>query len=143
MAARRYSSRAIPLHAGRVVDAAGATVGAVDALELVTIGQRRGLGTGGGARRYALHVDTAARTVVVGDEADLAAPSVDLTQLCWVGLPIEGPVQVQTSAHGEPVDATFDGATVRFAEPQRRVAPGQSVVLYLGDDVLGGGVAVV
>jgi tRNA-specific 2-thiouridylase len=134
------SSR-IPLHAGRVVDTAGADVGRVDALELVTVGQRRGLGTGGGAKRYALHVDTATRTVVVGKAADLQTKSVELTGLCWVHEPVQGAVQVQTSAHGDALDAMLDGTTVGFAEPQRRVAPGQSVVLYRGDEVLGGGIA--
>ena len=131
----------IPLHAGRVVDTAGAEVGGVDALELVTVGQRRGLGTGGGAKRYAISVDTDTRTVVVGEAADLLAQSVELTRLCWVHEPAAGRVQVQTSAHGDAVDAVLDGATVRFVEPQRRVAPGQSVVFYRGDEVLGGGVA--
>ena len=131
----------IALHPGRVVDRAGAEVGRVDALELVTVGQRRGLGTGGGGRRYALRVDPASGTIVVGEAADLLAGSVELSQLCWVGDPVRGRVHVQTSAHGEAVDATFDGATVHFAEPQRRAAPGQSVVLYRGDEVLGGGIA--
>ena len=132
----------IPLHPGRVIDTAGAEVGRVDALELVTVGQRRGLGTGGGAKRYAISVDPTAGTVVVGEAGDLLAGSVELTQLCWVNEPVEGPVQAQTSAHGSAVDATLEGAAVAFAEPQRRVAPGQSVVLYRGDEVLGGGVAI-
>ena len=131
----------IPLHPGRVVDTTGADVGHVDAVELVTPGQRRGLGTGGGARRYALAVDATSRTVVVGSAADLHVGSVELTQVGWVHAPVEGEVEVQTSAHGPPVEATFHGTTVRFAVPQRRVAPGQSVVLYLGDEVLGGGIA--
>ena len=131
----------IGLHPGRVVDTEGAEVGRVDAVELVTVGQRRGLGTGGGARRYALHVDTGAGTVVVGEADDLGADSVELTQLCWVHEPVEGPVEVQTSAHGQPVEAAFDGARVHFAQPERRVAPGQSVVLYRGEEVLGGGIA--
>jgi tRNA-uridine 2-sulfurtransferase len=135
------SSR-IPLHAGRVVDTAGAEVGQVDALELVTVGQRRGLGTGGGAKRYALSVDPAAGTVTVGEAGDLLADTVRLSRLCWVNEATTGSVEVQTSAHGDAVGATFDGATVRFAEPQRRVAPGQSVVLYRDDEVLGGGIAV-
>jgi tRNA-uridine 2-sulfurtransferase len=80
--------------------------------------------------------------VTVGEAGDLLAGSVRLSQLCWVNEPVAGAVEVQTSAHGEAVAATFDGETVRFAEPQRRVAPGQSVVLYRGDEVLGGGIAV-
>src|SRR5688500_13943619 len=59
-----------PLTAGRVVDAGGREVGRVDAVELVTIGQRRGLGLPGGhAPRYVVGVDVAAATVVVGGEA--------------------------------------------------------------------------
>jgi len=132
----------IPLHAGRVVDTAGVDVGSVDALELVTIGQRRGLGTGGGAKRYALRVDAGTRTVVVGQADELLDDRVDLTQLCWIDGPADGPVDAQTSAHGDAVPGTFAGASVRFDERQRRVAPGQSVVLYRGDEVLGGGIAV-
>ena len=135
----------IPLHAGRVVDTAGTEVGTVDALELVTVGQRRGLGTGGGPKRYAISVDPVAHTVVVGEAGALRAIEVVLTQLCWVHDPVQGPVEVQTSAHGAPVPASsqdHDGGTlVRFVEPQRRVAPGQSVVIYRGDEVLGGGIA--
>ena len=56
--------------------------------------------------------------------------------------PVAGEVEVQTSAHGGAVAGAFDGATVTFAEAQRRVAPGQSVVLYRGDEVLGGGIAI-
>ena len=134
------SSR-IPLHPGLVVDTAGAEVGQVDALELVTVGQRRGLGTGGGAKRYAISVDTVAGTVTVGGAADLLAESVQLTGMSWVHEPVQGAVQAQTSAHGDAADAAFDGEVVWFAEPQRRVAPGQSVVLYRGDEVLGGGIA--
>ena len=47
----------------------------------------------------------------------------------------------QTRAHGEPVAATLDGSTVRFARPQPRVAPGQVVALYDGDVLVGGGIA--
>ncbi|HTJ75983.1 MAG TPA: tRNA 2-thiouridine(34) synthase MnmA [Acidimicrobiales bacterium] len=131
----------IPLHPGRVLDRAGAEVGRVDAVELVTVGQRRGLGGGGGTRRYALDVDPATSTVVVGDAADLLAAEVSLDRLCWVHGPVAGPVEAQTSAHGTPVDAEYADGVVRFAEPRPRVAPGQSVVLYRGDEVLGGGVA--
>ncbi|MEA2826490.1 MAG: tRNA-uridine 2-sulfurtransferase, partial [Actinomycetota bacterium] len=108
-----------------------------------TVGQRRGLGTGGGDRRYALSVDPSTATVVAGTVADLHTDRVDLTDLRWVGgepWPA-GDVEVQTSAHGPALAATFDGRTVLFAEPQRRVAPGQSVVLYDGDRVVGGGIA--
>jgi len=131
----------VGLHPGRVLDTSGEVLGHVDATELVTIGQRRGLGIGGGARRYALSVDPTGGTVVVGGLHELMTDAVALTDLTWVDGPATGAVSAQSSAHGVAVDATFDGSTVHFAEPHRRVAPGQSVVLYRGDEVLGGGIA--
>ncbi len=137
-----FLSGRVDLHAGALVDAAGAPTGRVDAVELVTVGQRRGLGSGG-QRRFAVSVDVPGRRVVVGSAEDLLTGAVTLGGATWVDQePCPGaPVTVQFSAHGAPVTATWEGTAVRFANPQRRVAPGQSVVLYDGDSVLGGGVA--
>ena len=131
----------IALHPGRVVDRHGHQVGRVDAVELVTVGQRRGLGTGGGERRFAVAVDPATATVVAGTAEDLLTDRVDLEGLVWVTDAVEGSVDVQCSAHGSPVPARLDGNAVVFGRRQRRVAPGQSVVLYRDDEVLGGGIA--
>jgi tRNA-uridine 2-sulfurtransferase len=140
----------IPLRSGRVVDAAGAEVGRVDAVELVTVGQRRGLGlAGGGAPRYAVDVDVASATVRVGAAGELLSDRVALDQVVWADGPVAGAVDAQCSAHGEPRAATVavaargDRIDVRFAAPRRRVAAGQSVVLYRGDEVVGGGIAAV
>jgi tRNA-uridine 2-sulfurtransferase len=141
----------IPFRAADVVDRTGTFVGTVDAVELVTIGQRRGLGLpGGGPKRYAVDVDVGAGTVVVGSEADLLVGSLSVDRVGWTDGPVDGAVLVQCSAHGEPRRATItpDGApgryAVRWMAPERIVAPGQSVVFYDLTDtrVLGGGVAV-
>ncbi|HEX5367057.1 MAG TPA: tRNA 2-thiouridine(34) synthase MnmA [Acidimicrobiales bacterium] len=145
----------LPLRPGRVVDAGGRELGQVPAVELVTVGQRRGLGLpGGGAPRYAVDVDVAAATVRVGGADDLLVDRVVLDRVVWAAGPVEGPLDVQCSAHGAPHRAVVHpgpaagdrpaGAglvEVRFATRQRRVAPGQSVVLYDGDEVVGGGSA--
>ena len=136
----------IPLHPGRLVDAAtGEEVGTVPAVELVTVGQRRGMGGGGGARRYAVSVDVAAATVVVGGAADALSHRValDAATRSWVDRPLAPgtPVLAQVSAHGVACAALYEGDGVRWAEPQRRVAPGQTVALYDGDVVLGAAVA--
>src|SRR5690606_28953003 len=113
--------------------------------ELVTVGQRKGLGTaGGGARRYALSVDVARAEVVVGTADDLLVDGLELTDVVWAGDPVAGPVEAQCSAHGRPraaeVEVVASGrARLRWRAPQRAVAPGQSVVLYDGDTVAGGG----
>lgn len=138
----------IPLRPGRLVDRHGTTVGSVAALELVTVGQRRGLGGGGGERRFATAIDVDAGTVTVGPADDLLTPQVVLGELAWPhGRPLApgDRVQVQMSAHGQPVPATWNGVdAVCFDVPQRRPAPGQTVVFYdetTGDIVQGGGVA--
>ena len=132
----------IALHPGRVVDGRGAEVGRVDAVELVTVGQRRGLGVaGGGDRQFAVAVDPVTHTVTVGPAPGLLTDRVELTAVSWTDGPVHGPVEAQTSAHATPVPARVDGTTIHFERAQRRVAPGQSVVLYRADEVLGGGVA--
>jgi tRNA-uridine 2-sulfurtransferase len=129
---------------GRVVDTAGTPVGTVTAVELVTVGQRKGLGLpGGGPPRYAVDVDVATATVTIGTADDLLVDEVVVGAITWVDGPVAGPVLVQSSAHGEAVPATFDETTgvAHLERPVRRVAPGQSVVLYRRDVVVGGGVA--
>jgi tRNA-uridine 2-sulfurtransferase len=137
----------IPLHPGRVVDASGAEVGQVPAVELVTVGQRRGLGGGALDRRYALAVDVPGRTVVVGGEDDLLVDRVELevASITWTGgEPVVAgtEVEAQTSAHGAPAPAVLEAdGVLRWRTPQRRVAPGQTVALYRDDVVLGAGLA--
>ncbi len=135
----------IPLHPGRVVDTSGAEIGRVDAVELVTVGQRRGISDGGGERRYALAVDTANATVVAGTDEELHVGQLVVTDLTWTDQPsqVGDEVLVQMSAHGRPVAAIFGaGGVLQFAAAQRAVAPGQTVALYAGDRVLGAGIAV-
>lgn len=128
---------------GRVVDTSGRPVGAVDAVQLVTIGQRKGLGLPGGTRepRFAIDVDTTTATVTIGTKRDLLTDTTRLTSFAWADQPYEGAVLAQTSAHGTPAPAVLVGDVLHWTEPHRRVAPGQSVVLYNGDEVLGGAIA--
>ncbi|HEY8526836.1 MAG TPA: tRNA 2-thiouridine(34) synthase MnmA [Acidimicrobiales bacterium] len=139
-----FLRRRLELRPGRVVDETG-EVGSVPAVELVTIGQRRGLGLPGGREpRYAVEVDVPNATVRVGTARDLLCGGVELERMVWAAEPVTGPVAAQCSAHGEPRPAWVepvgaDRARVAFARAERRVAPGQSVVLYDGDEVVGGG----
>jgi tRNA-uridine 2-sulfurtransferase len=143
-----FLGRRITFTPAQLVDSAGSRLGTIPAIELVTVGQRKGLGLpGGGPKRYVLAVDRRSATVVVGDEGELLDEALELVAPAWVDRPIEGDVLVQTSAHGTPHPATAKlttrGVHVHGHEPRRRVAPGQSVVLYDLDDrcVHGGGIA--
>ena len=143
----------LEFHPGTVTNTLGETVGTVDAVELVTVGQRRGMGHGtDGARRYVTAVDVPARRVTVGSVAEAVTSAVVLpaATLTWVDQPLlHGARAVaQVSAHGRPapcaVDRTGDGLVVRFDLPQRPVAAGQTVALYDVTDpdaVVGAGIA--
>ena len=92
-------------------------------------------------------IDHATATVRVGDESMLDVDTMRVGDMVWSHEPLEGEVRVQCSAHGATNVATASvvEGEVRLAwhSPQRRVAPGQSVVLYDLTDtfVLGGGIA--
>jgi tRNA-specific 2-thiouridylase len=143
-ARERFLSDRMELHPGVVVDvASGEQVGTVPAVELVTVGQRRGLGGAGGERRFAVRVDVEHRRVEVGNECDLLGTGVSLTERTWVrsALPLGTAVLAQVSAHGRAFEAVVTSDGVGFAAPRRRVAPGQTVALYVGDEVVGAGIA--
>ncbi|MEO7398409.1 MAG: aminomethyltransferase beta-barrel domain-containing protein, partial [Ilumatobacteraceae bacterium] len=144
----------IPLRPATVLDRTGVGIATVPAIEMITLGQRRGIGLpGGGPKRYVVDIDVKAATITVGDEADLFVSGHLVNDMTWIHgagtMPAEAMVLVQCSAHGTPHSAVVsigvDGttATITWQHPQRRVAPGQSVVLYDAADrfVLGGGIA--
>jgi tRNA-specific 2-thiouridylase len=125
-----------------VVDRSGATVGRVDAIELVTLGQRKGLGlAGGGPIQYAVDIDVARAVVTVGGEDELLTDRVELDAFAWTAGEVGGDLEAQCSAHGPPRPCRVEGTTVVFAQPQRRVASGQSVVVYAADTVVAAGIA--
>jgi len=145
-----FLSSRMELHSGDVIDRDGRRLSRVGAVELVTIGQRRGLGVPGArgaGRRYAVDVDVARGTIRVGGPEELLIGRIELAEVSWVGgVLAEGtPVRAQASAHGRALPGAWDGVgAVELSEPARRVAPGQAVVLYdaeAGDEVLGGGPA--
>jgi tRNA-uridine 2-sulfurtransferase len=139
-----FLSERIELHPGVLLDyRSGDHLGSTAAVELVTVGQRRGLGVAGGERRYAIDIDVATRTVRLGAESDLLIDGVDLADpvVEATALPNGAPVTVQVSAHGRGRTATLSGRRVAYDEPQRRVAPGQLVAWYVGNEVYGSAMA--
>ncbi len=92
-------------------------MGEVDAVELVTIGQRRGLGAAGGSRSYAIDVDVAHSTVTIGRAEDLLTERQELAGLSFVGESVEGRVRAQCSAHGESRAARLEGGALMWETP--------------------------
>ena len=122
------------------------------AVELVTVGQRRGIGSSrptsdrAERRRVRRRRDVAAATVTVGPLADSWSHEIAVAEPVLGGAASPEPaehLEVQISAHGQPVPARWSAERPGGRSPSRsaRVAPGQSVVLYRGDAVVGGGLA--
>lgn len=128
----------------------GKVLGQHDGAFLFTVGQRKGLGVGGGPRRYVVRTDTEANTVYV--TADPQCPGLwtremHLTDTCWIAgtVPTEGDYLLRTRHTGalRPVRLVPEGgraARLEFADPVRTVAPGQSAVIYDRVRCLGGGI---
>ena len=131
---------------GEIVDTAGRVLGHHEGYERFTIGQRRGLGIAMGSPRFVVAIDAATKRVVVGTREELGRRSLEADRLNWLvdDLPpsFECLAQIRYLHRAAPARATRLGENhlrVEFREPQYGIAPGQAVVLYDGDRVLGGG----
>lgn len=146
---KTYLSEHAPacLHPGVIVDMAGHVLGHHAGVPLYTIGQRKGLGIAAEHPLYVVRLDMEKNQVVVGGADDVFASGLIASDLNWIAIdaltaPIDVTAKVrygkrEGAAHVEPY---ADGRVrVTFREPQRAVTPGQSVVFYDGDTVVGGG----
>jgi tRNA-specific 2-thiouridylase len=130
---------------GRVVDPEGRVLGEHQGISAFTVGQRRGLGLGGGPTRYVLRIVPDAHEVVVGEADALLGTRLAARDAHWLrGTPAEPfRAEVRVRYRHRPaaglVAPTDDGFEVRFDEPQRAISPGQAAVIYRDDEVLGGG----
>jgi tRNA-specific 2-thiouridylase len=146
---RRLAGRFRP---GPIVDGSGRVLGEHRGLPFYTVGQRARLGIRpdrpDATPLYVLELDAAGNRVVVGAVAELARSRLTAGDCRWVGgaPPEDGTeVEAQLRAHGRAHRAVVVAADVRslelrFLEPAAQVSPGQAVVLYRGDEVIGGGV---
>jgi len=125
----------------------GRQAGTHSGLPGYTIGQRRGLGVAWREPLYVVALDVEKNAVVLGPESSLWASGLEAGELHWIaGAPVEGAFRAQAKIRyrNTPNPCTVaprgDGtAEVRFDAPVRAVTPGQAVVFYDGDVVLGGG----
>lgn len=138
--------RGTPDTAGELVDTSGNVVGQHEGYERFTIGQRKGLGVAFGTPRYVVEIRPDSQQVVIGTYDELGRDSLEADRTNWLipDVPTEFRCLAQIRYHHEPAVAEVrvlseDRFRVQFDAPQYGVAPGQAVVLYDGDRVLGGG----
>ncbi len=132
--------------AGDFVDLAGNVLGQHPGYERFTIGQRRGLGVTFGEPRFVVRIEAETKRVVLGKYDDLRCSGLEADRLNWHAWDLPqrftalAQIRYQHRAAAAEVELLDnDRLRVCFEEPQFGVAPGQAVVLYDGDRVLGGG----
>ena len=133
---------------GEIVHDDGRVLGRHRGIVHYTIGQRRGLGIGGGEPLYVIRLDAENRRVIVGPREALACSSIAVRAVNWLGDStgegegVRAGVKVRSTREPVPAIVYPDGqgrASVKLERPEEGVAPGQACVFYDGDRLLGGG----
>lgn len=144
---RSFLAGRIQQEPGEIRDTTGRVLGTHDGLGGYTVGQRRGLGVALGERRYVVGLDRSANVVTIGGEDELLSSGLRAQDLRWVSgeapageTAVEAQVRYRAPAVPAVVRVEDDWASVRFRERQRAITPGQAVVFYEGERVLGGGI---
>lgn len=133
---------------GDIRNSQGEVIGQHGGVAHFTIGQRKGLGIAVGRPQFVTRIDAPTRTVWVGEPDALLKSSLVARDANWTlgeppasGSSVQAQIRYNTKAAAATVEPGEDGTfRVEFHEPQRAITPGQSVVLYDGDVVLGGGI---
>ena len=130
---------------GDVVDLEGRVLGRHRGIAFYTVGQRTGLGIATGRRLFVLRLDPVNNAVVVGPEDGLFVTALRANNLSFVcvkperSLEVSAKIRFRTPEVSARLKVFAEEAEVLFDQPQRAIAPGQAVVFYRGDEVLGGG----
>ena len=135
-----------PPRPGTVKDAAGRVLGRHGGVHRFTVGQRKGLGLASPVRLYVTALEAETATVTVGPREALERTALTASRVNWISNPPAAGQRVAAQIRHRHPEAParvwpLDDARARleFDAPQTAVAPGQAVVLYGGDEVLGGG----
>ena len=142
-----YQSLLSDSTSGPVISKSGKVLGTHDGISRYTIGQHKGLDLPGRKKLYVIKILPQENTIVVGEEADLFKKTLTATNLNWVAVeslsvPVKAEVKIRSGAEAAPALLEPLGVEVRvvFDEPQKGITPGQAVVFYDGDSVLGAGI---
>lgn len=131
---------------GNFIDQSGKILGQHKGFIHYTIGQRKGLGITFGKPMFVTAMDAASNTITLGSNEDLFTDRVlSLQNVFPIHMPETLPVQAKIRYAAKPADATIqlrsDGSVLTvFKEKQRAITPGQSIVFYFNDYVIGGGI---
>ena len=133
------------LRTGEIVDSDGCVLGRHEGYARYTIGQRRGLGVAAGVPMYVTRIDPATARVTIGPREQTLGTSLTASGANWhadVPSEFDGTVQIRYNHRGVPGRVRLTGAesfSVELAEPVHAITPGQAVVVYDDQQLLGGG----
>lgn len=141
------ADRGAALGDGAIIDTSGRQIGRHNGVHRFTVGQRKGLGLSSAIPLYVVGLDAAANSVTVGPRAALERTTLTASGVNWIAGPTPAPgtrVTAQIRHRHTPAAATVrpvddDRVSVEFDEAQAAIAPGQALVMYEGDEVVGGG----
>lgn len=144
---RAFMEQHATLAPGELRTPEGEVIGEHRGVAAYTIGQRKGLGIAVGEARYVTDIDPARNIVTIGPEEDLFADTVEFAEARWTAGEPPAPgtaLQAKARYKAEPAAATLteiegDSGLVRFERRQRALTPGQTLALYDGEQLLGGG----
>ena len=135
---------------GDILDVNGKKIGTHRGIVHYTIGQRKGLGVSGGNSGvlYVINIDAQKNTITVGAEEHLLSKELTASGMNWIAIPeLTSPIKVnakirQQHKESPAIISPLSGDKVKavFDSPQRAITPGQTVVFYDNDIVLGGGI---
>jgi tRNA-specific 2-thiouridylase len=131
---------------GEIVHLNGTVVGRHMGTHRYTIGQRKGMGIAWSEPLHVLDIDKTINRLVVGEQQHLLKSGLTAEEVSWLTQPpaeeFETTCKIRYRHQPVPCRVTIGSdnrCRVRFVEPQRSVTPGQALVFYQGDEVLGGG----
>jgi len=132
---------------GLILDKQGNVLGRHKGIPFYTIGQRRGLGIAAEAPLYVTSLDVEKNFVYVGSKNELCSDELTAADLNWIAvdhlvkpMQVKAKIRYRHTAADALLTPEADGrVSVKFAKPQMSITPGQAVVFYMGDSVLGGG----
>ncbi|MBI5893082.1 MAG: tRNA 2-thiouridine(34) synthase MnmA [Deltaproteobacteria bacterium] len=135
------------IKSGDIVDKNGNILGTHDGLYKYTIGQRKGLGIARGKPQYVIDIDIKSNMVIVGDKDEAFSIGLIAKELNWIGIEklneqieVESKIRYRHKGVKSIIKPAGEGrARVEFSKPECAVTPGQAVVFYKEDEVIGGG----
>lgn len=142
---KHFLAERLPKKPGNILDMSGNVIGTHEGAHFYTIGQRKGIEIGGGPALFVIRKDTADNTVVVGPESSLSLYQTECIGKEWKAilpknpLPSDLSVKLRYRQTNEPAHIRLEGTSLiaTFDRSQRAATPGQFIVVYHGDELVG------